>query len=117
MEHESIWQKDDITAADIIFDIMRMKEAVKMQSFFSMNQNTKFRVFRGSAEYDNMIVVDERIPDDLIVSFGPSSHEHIKLIQVSKKPSSYSSEIQPYRGNRKQRREAERANRRRMKRK
>lgn len=88
MEHENIWSKDDITAADIIFDIMRMKEAVKMQSFYSMNQNTKFKVCRGSAEYDSMIVVDERIPDDLIVSFDPSSHEHIKLIQVSEKPSS-----------------------------
>lgn len=117
MEHESIWPKDDITAADIIFDIMRMKEAVKIQSFFSMNQNTKLKVLRGSAEYDNMIVVDERIPDDLIVSFDPSSHEHIKLIQVSEKPSIQPPEVQPYRGNRKQRREAERANRRRAKRK
>ena len=117
MEHESIWSKDNITAADIIFDIMRMKEAVKAQSFFSMNQNTKFKAFGVSAEYDSVIVVDERIPDDLIVSFDPSSHEHLKLIQVSEKPSIQPPEVQPYRGNRKQRREAERANRRRMKRK
>lgn len=117
MENESTWQKDSITASDIISDITRAKETLEKQSFFRLNQNTKSKLLGESTEYDSIIVVDEKIPDDLIVSYNPSSYDHTKLIQVSEKQSIKPPEVRPYIGNRKQRREAERKKRRMMKRK
>ena len=51
---------------------MKAKEAIAAQRFFTMNRKTKEKVFRGSAEYDEMIVENESVPDDLIISFNPS---------------------------------------------
>ena len=87
------------------------------------------KVFRGSAEYDEMIVENESVPDDLIISFNPSpscgsgAPEFIKVIDTAEKDcSSFVScavtnkdrlpAVQGHSGNRKQRRAEERARRR-----
>ena len=78
-------------ASDIISDILKAKEAIEKQRFFTMNRNTKEKVFKGSAEYDEMIVEDESAPDDLIISFNPSpscgsgAPEFIKVIDTAEK--------------------------------
>ena len=117
------------SASDIIFDIMKAKEAIAAQRFFTMNRKTKEKVFRGSAEYDEMIVENESVPDDLIISFNPSppcgsgAPEFIKVIDTAEKDcSSFVScaatnkerlpAVQGHSGNRKQRRAEERARRR-----
>ena len=117
------------SASDIIFDIMKAKEAIAARRFFTMNGKTKEKVFRGSAEYDEMIVENESVPDDLIISFNPSpscgsgAPEFIKVIDTAEKDcSSFVScaatnkerlpAVQGHSGNRKQRRAEERARRR-----
>ena len=117
------------SASDIILDIMKAKEAIVAQRFFTMNRKTKEKVFRGSAEYDGMIVENESVPDDLIISFNPSpscsfgAPEFIRVIDTAEKDCSSFvscmvtnkdrlSPVQGHSGNRKQRRAEERARRR-----
>lgn len=114
-------------ASDIISDILKAQEAIQAQRFFAMNRKTKEKVFKGSAEYDEMIVENEGVPDDLIVSFNPAPNcsdrpEFIKVVDVTQNdcPSLICHtaredgipEIKTYSGNRKERRAAERARRR-----
>lgn len=111
-------------ASDIISDILKAKEAIEKQRFFTMNRNTKEKVFKGSAEYDEMIVEDESVPDDLIISFNPTPDcsavpEFIKVIDISETVSKLAVKredgiptVETYSGNRKQRRAAERERRR-----
>ncbi len=114
-------------ASDIISDILKAQEAIQAQRFFAMNRKTKEKVFKGSAEYDEMIVENEGVPDDLIVSFNPAPNcsdrpEFINVVDVTQNdcPSLVRQtaredgipEIKTYSGNRKERRAAERARRR-----
>ena len=118
-----MWNNSEISASDIVFDIMEARGTIKAQQFFTMNRKTKETVFRGSAEYDVMIVEDERVPDDLIISFNPSPDcstvpEFIKVVDMAESDCSSSvswapgkgklSPVQEYSGNRKERRAAER---------
>lgn len=118
-------------ASDIISDILKAKEAIQAQRFFTMNRKTKDKVFKGSAEYDEMIVENEGVPDDLIISFNPSPDcsavpEFIKVVDVTQNDCSSFvrqvvrkdgiPEIKTYSGNRKERRAAERERRRAKKR-
>lgn len=114
MENES-W--GDNSAFDIVSDILKMKASIKIQKFFAMNKATKEKITRGSTVYNDIILENDCIPDDIIVSFNPSTDgygvpEFINTFRLSEKKLP---ELKPYEGNRKQRREAERANRRRKK--
>lgn len=122
-----MWNNSDISASEIIADIMKAKKVIEMQQFFSMNRKTKEKVFKGSAEYDEMVVEDERVPDNMIISFDPSPDcsvvpEFIKVIDMTKRGHSLTenqgagrrntSLIQEYTGNRTERRAAAKERRR-----
>lgn len=116
MENKS-W--NNTTASDVVSDILKMRENIKVQKFFAMNKATKEKVTHGSPVYDDILVENNSIPDDIIVSFRPSPHgtmvpDFINTFRLSegKLP-----EIKQYEGNRKQRREAKKEQKRRMKRK
>ena len=114
MEHRS-W--NDTTAADVISDILKMKEYAENQRIFVMNNATKEK--HGTTDYDGVITINNSIPDDIILSSSPSAlvgavPGSANIIQLSEKKLP---EIKLFEGNRKQRREAERERKRRTKRK
>ena len=116
MEHRS-W--NDTTAADVISDILKMKEYAENQRIFVMNNATKEKVTHGTTDYDGVITINNSIPDDIILSSSPSAlvgavPGSANIIQLSEKKLP---EIKLFEGNRKQRREAERESKRRTKRK
>ena len=116
MEHRS-W--NDTTAADVISDILKMKEYAENQRIFVMNNATKEKVTHGTTDYDDIMIENNGVPDDIIISFNPSPYatgnqEFISTFRLSEKKLP---EIKPYEGNRKQRREAKREQKRKMKRK
>ena len=116
MEHRS-W--NDTTAADVISDILKMKEYAENQRIFVMNNATKEKVTHGTTDYDGVITINNSIPDDIILSSSPSAlvsavPGSANIIQLSEKKLP---EIKLFEGNRKQRREAERERKRRTKRK
>ena len=116
MENES-W--GDNSAFDIVSDILKMKANTHIQQFFAMNKATKEKVTHGSKIYDDIMIENNGVPDDIIISFNPSPYatgnqEFISTFRLSEKKLP---EIKPYEGNRKQRREAKRKQKRKMKRK
>ena len=111
MENES-W--GDNSAFDIVSDILKMKANTHIQQFFAMNKATKEKVTHGSKIYDDIMIENNGVPDDIIISYATGNQEFISTFRLSEKKLP---EIKPYEGNRKQRREAKREQKRKMKRK
>ena len=110
---------NNAAAADVISDILKMRENIKSQQIFAMNNATKEKIAHGSTAYDGVIEENNNIPDGVVLSFVPSVSGvavpgSVKIIQLSEEKLP---EIKRHEGNRKQRREAERERKRRMKKK